>query len=84
MERLKLKRGHQKGDTGGHWLTADEEFFVYTVSGKWKLSYRRQERHDWLWEHGLYDLSFPTRRAALERLQDTLLLDPPPPLEAER
>lgn len=85
-----LVRAFKDGESSaGFWLTADRRFFIMRVSltPSWQIypgaieppEAQRGEAY-WLWleEHALSQRRFPSRRAALERLQDALQLDPFP------
>lgn len=81
MSSHQLKRTHLGRSTAGYWQTADGEFHIYSelsTAGRWKVTYRLPSSREWLEKHGFSDLSFPTRRHALERLQDMLELNPFP------
>lgn len=74
---IRVCRSRRRESTAGNWITADKAFWVYRVGARWVLGCRVPDMSEWMCEHGFHGPSFPTRRAALERLQDALAVDPP-------
>ena len=85
MSAGKLSRAFPYGSSAGFWMTADTHFYlirlrlpsgarVWEVLGNPNAGGEAEAEADWLEESGLSGTRFPTRRAALERLQDALQL----------
>ena len=64
----------------GRWQVGELPIYLYKWENSWQLSSAQRPVRVWLREHALR-APFPTRRAALARLEDALQLHPLPAVE---
>ena len=74
---MRLKRARTESSTAGFWRVEGSCVCLCKRGKRWWVIHLIAARDPWLIKHGFYRTSFPTRREAAERLQDTLRLDPP-------